>query len=415
MKLDYVCVDLGASDTRVENASGNVRVLPNNMCDVTGRDSEADRVEPNDNSLESNIDVTINKIDGAECSYFPVRAMYGKMAERFSISQVRPNSMEHKSDQQVNYVSAILGAATQRLSEGTGEDIVMFIAVPPVEINKARDKFAQLLGRYEVKFNKYLNGAKVIFNVVSVVCKSESELAMASMLFSQDGKPRPEHKTLFKKKVLSVDIGASTSDLCVCINGKPVEVAGRTYKVGGNVARAYFINLIRENFGFDMSLSDAEIAIAEGRMQMGDSYVDVSEYVKQSKMQLAERVVQSLQTYFNEIDMPIQSFNAVAVSGGGSMRGQYVDENSNDVITTSEPLSSFVIEPLKKICSTIEVVHYGEDARYANIYGLALAAKAEMPKIEAKLNLEFNVAVEQQVAQPQVETAQVTSTVAEFN
>lgn len=389
MELDFVDIDLGASNTRITGASGNIIVMPNNMCNLTGKDVVADRIESNDEVLENNLDITITKLDDkSENPMFPVRAMYGKMAERYSTSQVRPNSLSHKSEQLVNYVSAIMGVAVQRLREGIGENIVLFLAVPPVELHKARERFQSLLGRYEVKFNKYLNGAKTTFNIVDVECDSESVLAMASMLFSADGKVRPEAKSLLKKRVLSVDIGASTSDLCACENGKPIDMASRTYKIGGNIARAYFINLIRENYGFDLPLADAEQAIAEGRMQVGDDYVDVSNYVIESKMQLAERVVQYMQTYFGEIDMPIQSFNAVMVSGGGSMQGQYVDEATNDVVVTSSPLSTYVVEPLQKVCKTISVVHYGDDARYANIRGLLLKSKAAMPKIVAKMDIQ---------------------------
>jgi len=58
--------------------------------------------------------------------------------------------------------------------------------------------------------------------------------------------------------VLSLDIGASTTDLTVIQNGRYLERSGRTYRTGGNVVRDYLITAISKEYDFDLNLSDAE-------------------------------------------------------------------------------------------------------------------------------------------------------------
>ena len=81
-----------------------------------------------------------------------------------------------------------------------------------------------------------------------------------------------------------------------------------------------------------------------------------------------------MQTYFKRVNIPIQTINAIIVSGGGSVQSQY-SKDTGEIVKTSEPMSYFVTNELKSWSSGTDVIEYGEEARFANIKGLYIKAK----------------------------------------
>lgn len=378
--MNFVASDLGASSTRYTTENGKIQILPNNF--VMREYGTVTKLEQNVEDIESNLEVTIDK-EGGATPYFPATFLVGKMAERFSSNFVTPDINKHKHQQKVNYLSTVLSVAVAKLKFGLGDEIISFLAVPPVEINSAKDILKEnLVGKYTVTFHKYNGGTTVEFSIVDVMAYEESVLAMASFFFNMNGTPKEEHKDFMRGKVLSLDIGASTSDVAVVENGRYIDRSGRTIKTGGNVARASFIDFITEQEGYNLPEADAEKAIAEGRITEGNGYKDVSNLVNKAKRELAYQLTTPLTKYFGQIQIPIQQIRAIIVSGGGSMVGQYTNDDG-EVVITSEPLSKYVTEALQDICPSVVTVSYGDDARFANIKGLFIRAKITMAKIMA--------------------------------
>lgn len=381
--MNFVASDLGASSTRYITDQGKIQLLPNNL--VMLPYGTVTKLEKNVEDIEGNLEVTIEK-EGNESSYFPVTFLAGKMAERYSSNFVTPDINKHKHKQPINYISAVLSAAVAKIKFGLDNELISVIAVPPVEINNAKQVFKQeLVGKYKVTFPKYMDGVAVEFTIADVMVYEESVLAMASFFFNMNGTPKEDHRDFMRGRVLSLDIGASTSDAAIIEDGRFLERSGRTIKTGGNVARSTFINLITEQEGYNLPESDAEKAIAEGRIVEGNGYKDVSDLVNQSKKELAHQLITPLTKYFGEVGIPIQQIRAIVVSGGGSMPGQYTNDDG-EVVITSEPLSKHVTEALRDICPGVLTVPYGEDARFANVKGLFIRSKMLMAKLSATRN-----------------------------
>ena len=315
--MSFVAADLGASGIRCTKENGKINVLPNNMVIIPN--GEVTELEPNSEEIENNLEFTITKKEPSDM--FPVTCLYGKMAERYSPSQLRPSVM-----------------------------------------------------------------------------------AVASFFFNMSGVVREEHKQFMSGQVLSLDIGASTSDLAIIKDGKFLDMTGKTYKTGGNIARAELINLVRESYDYELPIPDAERTIAEGRLQSGNGFIDASDMVTEAKQKLARSIVEHMMTYFSEVNIPIHTIRGIVVSGGGSMAGKYITDDGEEV-KTSEPLSYFVTEELQNICKTVDVLPYGEDARYANIKGLFIRAKLLMAKKSAAI-----AKAQAEMAQAQVEMVQPTQT-----
>lgn len=386
---NFVAIDLGASGTRYTSDSGKIALMPNNMVfmDVT---KEVD-MEPYDSSIENALEVIINKEGGLVIkkgdeentiteTVFPAKALIGTMADRYASTNVRPSMLEHKYTQKINYVSVITTAAITRLTQNVGEDITLYIALPPTEIKKAKEAMlANLVGKYIVEFPKFLGGATVKLNIQNVCFFEESFMAMVSYFFTMQGIPKEEAKPFMAGQVLSLDIGASTTDIAIVKDGRYIDKSGQTFKEGGNIARDELIDLIREEYAFELPIDDAERTMSEGRLQLGSSYKVISDLVTEAKKVLAKQVVSNIESYFNRKKIPLQSINAIIVSGGGSMQSQYINDNA-EVVKTSEPLSEFVTEELKKISPNTKVVPYGDGARLANIKGLFVRAKVDSIK-----------------------------------
>jgi hypothetical protein len=378
--MDFVAVDVGASSTRYMSSKGKLGILPNNVV-FLDKDEEV-KMEPYSDDILDCLEVIV---ESDNSSIFPIRALMGSMATRHSATNVRPSVMVNKHMQKINYLSALVAAAIAVSKHQLSKDIALYWALPPIEVRAAKeDVIRKCLGSYKVTFPKF-RGLQVSFNIVDANTYEESFMALMSFYFDKEGKIREEAKKYATGNILSLDIGASTTDLAIAKDMRYLEKSGQTYKTGGSIAREYLIDDIRGIYGFDLPNELADIAMAEGRIQFGDGYKDLRNIVESAKRHLAEQVVEQIQGYFRKVDIPIQNIRAIVVSGGGSMQGQYVNEQGN-VEVTSNPMSYYITNALRNVCSGITVIQYKDNPRLAVINGLYLRASLDMRKKAMAVN-----------------------------
>lgn len=373
--MDFVAVDLGASSTRYVSVNSKINFIPNNMVFV-GNMNEDVRLEvmyDNPEQVpESNLDVSIWK--EGESKFFPVRALIGEMANRYSSHQETPSNNISKVKQQINYVSAVLAVALSKMKDQSiGNNVNMFVALPPSDVQVYKQEMInELKGKYTVAFNKIGNTPLTMqFVINDVACYEESRLAIMQFIFD------PKYPERFSKysqcNMLSIDIGASTTDLVLMQNCKFIDNSGRTYKVGGNIVRDAVIKEIGALRGSDPKKNDADKYIVEGRARWGNKYIDISDTVNKAKEKIARDIVTRIDEYFGNIGIPIYEINYILVSGGGSMGSSYIDDVGKTV-PTSQPMSYFITEALRNVCDGIEVINFGDEPRLANIKGLGMIA-----------------------------------------
>ena len=380
--MSFVAIDLGASSSRYCSDNGIISVLPNNMVILPNMTESSIKVDQPD--IESNLEVQITKEGEDEKGFFPVNVLIGVMAEKHRGTNERPSVNSHKYLQRINYISAVVICALSQIKSNTGEDVDLYIATPPIEVYAAQDAFRkELVGKYTVKFPKFESGKEVTVNITDVSCYEESFMACTSFFFNENGAPKPEHAEYLAGTVLSLDIGASTTDLAIVKNGRYLDKSGQTYRIGGNVARDNLIEQVCEKYAIDLPIDDAERTMAEGRLKQGNKFADVSEFVAIAKSDLAHQLVTYMQTYFKRVEIPIQMINAIMVSGGGSVQSQYANDNG-EIVKTSEPMSYYVTKELTQWSEGTDVVEYGEEARFANIKGLYIRAKFDSAKKHQK-------------------------------
>jgi hypothetical protein len=398
--MSFVAIDLGASGTRYVSDNGQIQVMPNNV--VFMEDGKTSLITPDQPDIESSLEVRVVKTEGSDNEFLPATVLMGIMAERCSELNERPSVLEPKYKQRINYVSALVATALSKIKSGLDDNIDLYIAVPPVQITEARNVFPEkLIGRYSVAFPKYMGGTTVNFNVTSVNVYEESFMAVSSFFFNLNGTVREEAKPYMLGTVLSLDIGASTSDLSITKKGRFLDKSGQTYTYGGNEARGAMVDGIRERYNIDLPVEDADITMAEGRLQLGNTHEDISDIIGEAKAKLAKKLTAQMQTYFGKIEVPITTVNAIVVSGGGSMQSQYVNADG-EVVKTSEPMSYYVTQELKKWSKGTVVVEYGGEARFANVKGLFIKAQLDKSRKNSAVVNTVNVQPQQTVTPQQV-------------
>ena len=379
--MSFVAVDLGASGSRYVSDSGQISVVPNNMILLPNMNTSNIIAETTE--VESCLEVKIEQLSRVHAEteesvvkgVFPANVLIGLMAEKHRDVNSRPTMLMHKHVQPINYISAVVACALSKIKYNLTNELDLYIAVPPIEVGDARKLFGEILcGSYRVTLPKYMGGTVVEFKIESVECYEEALMASTSFFFNMNGTPKESNKSLIASTVLSLDIGASTSDIAIIKNGRYMDKSGQTYKTGGNEALDFLIEAIRDKYAIDLPIEDAERTMQEGRIQMGNTYDDVSDIVTEAKKSLARKLVSYLPGYFKRINIPINTINAVMTSGGGSLQSQHINKDG-EVVKTAEPMSHFVTEELKQWCKGVDVVEYGEDARFANIKGLFIRAK----------------------------------------
>lgn len=379
----FACVDFGASETRyMSHLSTAINFLPNNTVFVGGSDN-IDLLPSTDN-VESALDVSINKVEKSD--FFPCRALIGEMATRYSNTNITPSGMNTKTAQPVNHVSVITAVALTLMDEPEMDthNVSLYLALPPVEVQSIKERIQeQFKGQYTVVFNK-LGGKEVHFKIVDVEPYAESFLAGLAFMFGLDGKRKSIFDKYTKGNLLSIDIGASTTDLAVITDRVYQERTGRTYKLGGNVVRDAVINTIMARFdGYDIPIEEATTVVKEGRLRYGNDYRAAADIVSDAKRVYASKIVQNLNSYFSTIGIPLQSIRAILVSGGGSMSSTY-QVNDEALIETVASMTYYITEELHKVCKTVAVEEYDGNPRTANIEGLYLRAKMDLKQKQKK-------------------------------
>lgn len=383
MGNSFVVADIGASGTRFCSESCVVSELPNNMVFIDNADKidiEARIGGDNKGSdFKAALDVTIYKTEGHKCEHFPARALVGDIADRYSPTNTRPSVLKNKTSQKVNYISTVLSVAYERLVNGVTPDVDLYIALPPMEVKTQKEQVTQsLVGSYEVIMNK-LNGEKITFNIKSVTCVEESFMALLSYFFNVDGKLNDNARKYSTGNVMSFDIGASTTDVCIAKNMKYDEKSGQTFKTGGNVIQAHLSNAIRNRFGYDPTVEELDMVVSTGRLPSGNKFVNMEIELQHAKQEFARSVIEQIQSYFRLVNIPLQTVRAIIVSGGGSIASGYTDETGK-FIETCASVSEFITKELKNVVDGIDVVSIDNEARLANVKGMFIKASFDALK-----------------------------------
>ena len=393
--MNFVGVDIGASNTRMTNSKYDFFAIPNNVAllttEVNGQtvpDMEVSKVSPGSSDITESLEVII-KGDNKEASMFPVHVLMGFMGTSYGATSV-PTSATRKSRQAINYISVITAAAVSKMRSDLENDLMLIVAVPPIEVDVAKEEMQKnLLGKWTVEFPKYNGGTTVEFTVKDLITVPEGAMAMTSFFLNPYNTEIAEHKDYQSKTLLSIDIGASTTDLAIVQSKRVLRKTYRTIKLGGNTADSALVNQILAKYDIKVDSENLAKGMQTGYIKNGgSSMLNVSDCVIKAKQELAAKIYDKMREYFDEVDVQLSSIDAIVVSGGGSMSSEFKQRNGDTVETlvTSQPMSTYLYEILKKNNPNIniDVVSHSDNPRLANIYGICIIGHSLEHNAKAK-------------------------------
>ena len=379
--MKYIGMDLGASLTRVKNLDNSEYTykLANNI-QVIGLDADTSNLDVG-NELQNMLDLTITKgnIDDVEgidlrgiWQDVPLRVLVGDLATRYGqgkVSNELPDALANKMQQRVNWVNLLTGVVYTHLSihvYNKGEsveisDISLVLALPHGEVQHNRDILTECIkGEYSVRLN--LLGVDIKFNIVDVNLVFESSMAVLSYLFSLKSRK-------FDGTLLSIDIGASTSDLLVVENSRVNDSTTGTLKSGCNLVRETVASKLSGS-GMVLKGERLDNAIYEGRYKLGTTYKDCSGIIQEAKKEASNSLASEVLKYLTKHQLDIRHFDGILITGGGSLKGGYMDNNKT-FVETSDSLSNYLLDSLRQRFKDLpELLEYKWNVRDANITGI---------------------------------------------
>jgi hypothetical protein len=385
MNIDFLCVDMGASETRYVSSLLRVpNTAPNNYT------LTAPTVRETDSNLENNLDVTVETADKTPVHLeqerlFPVRVYMGSLASGGTLSTQTPNGLKQKMRQPINYYSILVSCALDALyAEHTSIDIKdLYIAVPPLDAlaDGVDELVRDILQRdFTLKFHR-LN-AEIKVKIRTIHIKEEGHAAFIAYAFNPDGKSLTEGgKACLGNIALSLDIGSSTTDIVIISNFSYTSESVCTINRGGRTVGSRLQTSVRGKNNHSLSPAAIEEAVREGRYRQGNKYFNVSDLLDKAKEETAALIVEETVNFITGRNIALSDVSRVIVSGGGSMSAKEKTDGGYNV--TSIPLSDFILQELRKYNDSIEVDRCGDEnetknpllsPRFANLAGLFIMA-----------------------------------------
>lgn len=380
-----LAIDLGNSSTRIKDVKGVCgwqengqptlyKELPNCIYLDYMPMSLLDAVSQ---EIDDNLDLTITKLNATEEDVVfnrenTVRCLIGSLARQHSSNVIVPNSMTTKANQKTTYINT-LGMIFLYLATAKNfnpSDLKVGILLPPGEIySKSREKFLQnLFGDYQVVNNRTKQKFEFTLSADNVIIQPEGVAALASLFIMEDENgnlvPNPEYSK-YNGKILGIDIGAGSSDVCVLQNKTLITNSIDTIRVGMNTVDTTLKTLIAKEFnGYKPTPQVLREATIKGKISIGEKEYDITKLVRAAKKEVRNRFLANFTEYTTEKDMPPEEFELAVGIGGGSVR------------TNTESLTEMILDELNATYENIKYVIHPAPRR-ANLDGLAIKMKSK--------------------------------------
>lgn len=239
----------------------------------------------------------------------------------------------------------------------------------------------------------YLPNTVIDFNISSVNIQQEGYTAFYGVFLDRRTKePRTALAKAIMKRILLIDVGEGTTDLMLIDHMKALETTKRTFNIGGSNVKSFARYIVSKETGNTYNSSNFIDAMMTGKLEVGNTIMDISDYVNEAKYNVAYKLVEEIKEYLLATQITPSSINYVLVVGGGTMES----ENKN-----IQPLGNFIAEHFKNLTPETDFIDvntidttltlYGKDelfsARNVNILGASILTDVrDLKKVESEKN-----------------------------
>lgn len=392
-------VDLGNSETRVKTKKGKSEVLTildngyseMDYSDVAALVSNGEYTGMNSRIFYMNGDLYCNGLV-CEREYFSTR--------------FRPTSADKKHSSITTKVTLrnALRQGYEDLAKMTGCEIdaidvvwdVVVLMPPedleslvPIQRDENGNTVKEITGWQKMSqtvkeitsINFLLPDMKKDIKIDQVKVLPEGFCALLAVIFEKKGKLRPEYTYLTDKDNTTIifDIGAGTTDIVLAVGGKVISRSRTTVAVGGNNVVQSTRKYLKKN---NINLRDDAITrgCEEGFVKSGEKTFNIVSQVNRIKKQVATILIESVNQYFEQNNLSINSITNMLVCGGGAETPSNADIH---------PMSMYLVKKLTErsgnsigMVKIPEEEHYGPHGkeiktmspRLLNIIGAGIAA-----------------------------------------
>lgn len=348
-------LDLGNSSTRVatkygKNSKGNPREKINVVSNAFGTIPENMVQSYLNNDVYSEENSRIFRCnDEVYCN--------GKICStEFESTVLRPTSLEKKYNSLAAKLAIINGFCkgyeaiagfTDNAIDGIDVKWNLVMLLPPEDIETGAKELAEM-ARSIKKIKFLMPKIEKDIEIQSVKIFPEGFAAYIAVVFEEVGKVREGYADLIEdgNRTLIVDIGGGTTDYSLADGASIIASTRFTREIGGNNVHQRMRKLMRDK-GYTLSDSAARAGCEKGFVKIGAQKVECIEEIQQAKKEVARQLVDSVQEFFENTMLAIQSINNILIVGGGA------EESNVDGI---KPISNYIMEFMQRLSKNIGLV-----------------------------------------------------------
>lgn len=328
----YLSVDFGNSQTRIK-----VTVVSDNGELHTRQKSLPNRYGYLDERKLYLLEGTEYTENNTKCfTYNGETICVGKMCDtECGNSSVKPTSTDKKFESKYTQYAIRLALMegyieiAKMLNEDIEAlDIIWHIAVclPAYDMRNGAKKMQKLISEVD-SINFLIPEVKKTITIdPKIAVRPEGYLAYVGVVFENRSLYRYKMSEVAKKKVLVVDMGDGTTDLCLLDGTNLSQQSLHSVPVGGNQVVQTFKREMEQRYGHSFSNDAMQEACVTGILKLGNKLIDVAKDVDEIRKSVAVSVANSIKGYFETLPTSIDEINYILLCGGGALPSENAEK-----------------------------------------------------------------------------------------
>lgn len=198
----------------------------------------------------------------------------------------------------------------------------VYALLPPQQISRGAKIMADFIKPIN-HLNFIMPDVQCNLNIKSVNILPEGLCAFFGVLFENKGIVRPEYQYLLDpdEMTIIIDIGAGTTDVLIVKGSEIIQGSRYSCNVGGNNVVGKVSTVINEQYR-NLTMKNVSAACNSGILKAGARSIDISNFVKTAREEVAQEVVNKVQNFLFGANISIGEITRILVCGGGSVESQ---------------------------------------------------------------------------------------------
>ncbi len=379
MEKVTIVIDLGNSQTRALIGIGafNGKQRKSHLITLDNRVSTPFRViktKSDDDKYDTENSLMFNVKDqvfaGQTINQLVVSGLMAKNEYEMTYTSPDVSQPKYRNKSTLFNIIQVLYRSLEFLKENCLQDVTyeslvdncqfsLTLLLPPEQAEQQENLENDLKNLRPVEF--LLPSMTLKFNISSVNIQQEGYTAFYGTFIDRRTKePRVSLMSEIMKRNLIIDVGDGTTDIMLVDQMKALESSKRTINIGGSNVRSFTRLITSKETGKSFEPSAFIDALQTGVLGVGNSSMDITQYINEAKYNVAYKIVSEIKEYLLATQIVPSSINNVLVVGGGTMQAD------NPVIET---LGHYIHEHFKSLTPETDYIDINSIDTNITLYG----------------------------------------------